>query len=496
MKLTLMKHCMKMARCNKGGVLIFAAIALLMMVIASGLAIDISRMETAKVELYGCLDTAGLAALAKMGTKPASISLKDWVIENVRSYFLADCRTNYMQTSAVTFTFSSNPTGLNPHAGTPNNININLSPNNSVLTLDARLNEQTEFMPVVGIRTVQITGHSVVRRSTGGLELALVLDNTGSMGEAVQGGTVTARNPAKITAIKCALAGDAATRNGTCEAGNLVTFGLLDLLFSSVNTNLYVGLITFSDMVNVGATQAPGSNFISNWNAHGVSDCVDARSGSSTLEPGLSLDIADDPPNGSPFKALSNTGNDNCPAAFHPMTTSENVLINQIKRMTSRGNTMIQLGFAWGWRMLSPNWTGLWGSTPTYTAPGTTTAQLLPLPYNTKGMTKVVILMTDGDNTVPNDLKVNNAYENSSSPPTSVSRLRTLTLQACTAMKNKGIVIYTIGFGKPGTIDTSLLKSCATAGSQPHSFIAPTNAELEADFNAIGGQLTNLVVSQ
>ncbi len=54
-----------------------------------------------------------------------------------------------------------------------------------------------------------------------------------------------------------------------------------------------------------------------------------------------------------------------------------------------RGGTMANLGLAWGWRVLSPEWRGLWGGD---------TPEELPLDYHTPNMHKVIILLTDGNN--------------------------------------------------------------------------------------------------
>jgi hypothetical protein len=172
--------------------------------------------------------------------------------------------------------------------------------------------------------------------------------------------------------------------------------------------------------------------------------------------------------------------------------------------------------------MLSPNWTGVWGASPTFTYPDTTTTVSLPLPYNTSKMLKVVVFMTDGINSngsssntanVTSYSNSDNAYETQSYEPGNTT-LDQLTKDVCDAMKAKGIIIYTIGFGQtdphnPITIsdrngnntyvDVPLLQYCATqnySGDTSHFFLAPTNGELETAFQQIGDQLANLRVSQ
>lgn len=485
-----------------GNVIILVAAAALMLIAATGAAVDMAKVQTLQAKISSSLDAAGLAA----GSTANSVDIQT----QASRMFNANFPTGYMGTGTVTLTTScANMSGSTVQCSDPSTYTINLS---------AATSQPTSFMKIVGINSVNVAATSQITRATSGLELALVLDNTGSMASAVNGKSVSTSNPAKITALKCALAGNAAFpgTNTTCQTNNLVTTGLLDILYGSNTalTNLFVGVVPFSDMVNLNVTVAPGSAFVNNVtssNKSSMGGCVDSRSYTTntttgagiTLPTGLgpiTLDISDDPPSIAYFKALTSTNNDDCPdAAVRPMSTLKSDAVTTIKNMGTDGNTMIQLGFAWGWRMLSPNWTGLWGSTPTYTYPDTTNTVALPLPYNTAKMLKVVVLMTDGVNTVPSTHSKNNAYELLSTYPTTEAALDKLTKTACYAMKSKGIIIYTVGFGTSSNIDTALLKYCATqnySGDTSHYFLAPTNADLTAAFQQIGDQLANLRISQ
>ena len=57
----------------------------------------------------------------------------------------------------------------------------------------------------------------------------------------------------------------------------------------------------------------------------------------------------------------------------------------------SRGGTAGNEGLAWGWRVLSPRWRGLWGGN---------TPNTRPLDYKTANTDKVAVILTDGDNQV------------------------------------------------------------------------------------------------
>src|SRR5690606_21837727 len=72
-----------------------------------------------------------------------------------------------------------------------------------------------------------------------------------------------------------------------------------------------------------------------------------------------------------------------CRPAITPLQPKKSTVITAINNMGAwnRGGTMGNLGLAWGWRALSPNWRGMWG--------GATPADL-PLDYDTPLMDKVI----------------------------------------------------------------------------------------------------------
>ena len=85
-----------------------------------------------------------------------------------------------------------------------------------------------------------------------------------------------------------------------------------------------------------------------------------------------------------------------CPQKVQPMVAEQNIVANEINAMTAGGSTLIDIGMAWGQRMLSPRWSGLWGGE--MNATGNASFPVLPLPYHTPLMQKVLVLMTDGVN--------------------------------------------------------------------------------------------------
>lgn len=160
-----------------------------------------------------------------------------------------------------------------------------------------------------------------------------------------------------------------------------------------------------------------------------------------------------------------------------------------IDAMTAVGETNIPQGLVWGWHTLSPN------------APLADGAA-----YDTQNLRKVVVLMTDGQNTFT---ALNNSYGSwyhgfglafqgmlSGLGATSSDSQRTAAMDArlsqlCSNIKAQKIVIYTV------LVDTStsnsLLQSCA---SSPDKFFNVSSSGLNAAFNAIADSIQNLRISQ
>ncbi|MFZ4406654.1 MAG: hypothetical protein ACOYOH_04900 [Paracraurococcus sp.] len=253
------------------------------------------------------------------------------------------------------------------------------------------------------------------------MELALVLDVTGSMG--------SNRTPSAI---------GSATSNGTnIDALRLAASDLVTILFGTRETvpNLWVSVVPYTTTVNIAAQRTgwidPGSRDFTRYGPRGWTGCVEARAATGN-------DQTDATPGTEPFKpyfwattlgrytlktgaavpgdndwAASLTGgnaitemyqdvreNNNvgpnlgCPQApILPLTASKTSVLNRIMalRSTFRGGTMHNVGLQAGWYTLSPNWRGLWSSGAPDTSPAT-----LPLNYRTPYMQKVVVLMTDG----------------------------------------------------------------------------------------------------
>jgi Flp pilus assembly protein TadG len=420
------------------------------------MAIDGGRLMLMHSSLQRSIDAGGLSAVAKLGTSTLD--------DEVRKFTTVNFADGYVGATITSLTST-------------------LSADKKSLTVHAEARAPTAFMNLFGIPTMSTNAETVVERAVGGLELALVLDNTGSM------------SGSGLTSLK--------------TAAN----SLLDILFGdqTIGEKLYVGIVPFSQSVNIGSEHSdwltPGSLASLDWGPTEWGGCVEARADS--------YDVTDAIPATRTFTPYywedDNDENDwiqgrhnyksglgqslgpnkNCPAKVTPMTPVKSTLATAIKAMKAVGNTHINYGAVWGWRMLSPKWRGLWG--------GDMVSYDLPLDYGTRSMNKAAVIMTDGENTMSSDTYTAYGWLDekrlgTSKSSTAVKELNERLTTVCTAMKNAGIIVYTIAFNRPGKSTEDLLRNCATQDA--FYFNSPSGSDLRTAFEQIGGSLSNLRVSR
>lgn len=469
----LKNHTHNFAREQRGSAMPFFGLGVLMLVAATGTAVDMGRVQIVQSRMQNALDATGLAI-------GSTISTSNMATETTK-YFYANFPAGFLGSTVTSLTAN------------PNNAN-------SVINLAATGKVNTTFMKVLGISSVNVSATSQVMRQSKGMELVMVIDNTGSMASSA-GGSIS-----KIQAARTA----AST--------------LLDVLYGTGNNtvpNLWVGLVPFSQAVNIGTTRASWTTPNSfNWGTTSWGGCVDAREASGR-------DVTDDPPsvatfpqyyypcdtrnqwngtNASRTNCLTGTGFGTrnststttygpslyCARPITPLVAEKSTVNTAISAMNANGNTLVNVGLAWGWRMISPRWRGLWG--------GQMNPAGLPLDYNAPLMYKVVILMTDGDNVIDNSSRgaywyLSNGRLGTTNSGTALNILNNRTNQVCTSMKNNGVIIYTIALGSAvSTAGQNLLRNCAT--NPDYYFLSPSTNELQNIFRQIGDSLANLRISQ
>lgn len=391
---------------------------------------------------------------------------------------------------------------------------------NRTLTVEASGTIATTFLQLAGDawRTLPIAATATARRTTLGLELALVLDVTGSM----------AGN--SIVQLRAAAT------------------DLINILFGTEKTldTLYVAVVPYVAAINYGSNRGDwlqggrvdqGKYAPQTWRG-----CVEARTAPDDetdatpaqrpfkpfLYPSTSgvyqpkgdndWDAARPPTDpGTTVPAQSFTGankstgpNIGCGQPVAGLDNDRDRLLAIIAalRTSARGGTMAPVGLQAGWNTLSPKWRGLWGTNPW----GSTTPAGLPVDYDTPFMQKVIVMITDGTNewfnwegdaATPGPFPPDSDYTaygrrsdnrlGATTAAAATAEINRRMLRMCTGIKANKIVIYTITVDTGGSLSAatkSLYRQCA---SQPDFYFdAPNAGQLRAVFTQIGSQLSNL----
>ncbi|PHR62726.1 MAG: hypothetical protein COA47_02250 [Robiginitomaculum sp.] len=298
----------------------------------------------------------------------------------------------------------------------------------------------TTFSGMVGIPHFAVNTIAEVLYSTTKIELVLALDNTGSMGS-----------------------------NGKIEALRSASHDLIDQLLpeGAAQENVKIGVVPFNYMVRLPTSFKTESwmrfDYVSpnNWNG-----CIAPRK--------KPHDTKDSNPNtnAKKFRALPGQG---CPEqALTTLTNDRDLLHNTIDQMEANNWTYVPEGLAWGWRVLSKK-------KPVVDGVG----------YNDQDWTKIMVLMTDGANTVR--WKWPGGHP-SATLGTSSATGDLATERLCDRIKAKGILLYTIAFDVGNTNTEDMLLDCATDPGM--YFDAENNAQLEVAFSRIAGDISNLRLSR
>ena len=161
-----------------------------------------------------------------------------------------------------------------------------------------------------------------------------------------------------------------------------------------------------------------------------------------------------------------------------PLNTDRATIIGAIDSLTPVGHaTHSALGVLWGQRMLLSSWRSVWGGT---------IHPVDPTLDSGKGVRKVIVLLTDGTDSV-----CNNDGEQCNDSEIGISRA-----DACTLAKNAGIEIFVVAAMHPDQVSTDLgtaLTECSSESDDSDGTYAflnnATPESLQAVFESIANQL-------
>lgn len=458
---TARRHLARFARDESGALAIWSIFMFLMMMIVGGIGADFMLNEMRRTQLQGTLDRAVLAAADLDQTLDAETVVAD--------YFDKAGMGDYLESVTV-------QEGLNY----------------KIVSAQANSETDTLFIDFLGVDKLPAPASGEAEERVANVEISMVLDISGSMGH-YAGKMQNLRNAASEFV-------DAVLRPETED--------LVSLSIVPYTAHVNAGPVIF-DALNVNQR-------------HDFSHCVEFNNAefdttvfntTRTYEQGQHFEASS-----AWHNPIRNPG---CPMRSYeritPLSQNGGALKYQIGQLTPRANTSIHLGMKWGVSLLDPSFQPL---TQTLSAGGHVDSVFRdrPAAYDDPETLKTVVLMTDGEN-VRTYRIADWAYDSSSEyahwnrwtlfrylynhvhsyhhnqfyyTKYTPHQGDTLLHNICDAAKDRGIVIWTIGF-HVGDHGADVMRRCA---SSPSHFFRVEGVEITSAFQAIARQINQLRLTQ
>lgn len=410
-------------RDQRGNVLMMFGLALVPLMGVVGVAVDYSRASNARQALNSAIDSAALMAARdaqKLTDAQVKARVDAWILDNLP----ADVKSEF----------------------TGSTVTIDRTTRTIKVTAQAKV--PTTISRVLGNTELPVGTTSQSTWGTNKIELALVLDNTGSMA-----------NSGKMTALKQA----------SKDLIQIMKDAALDV------DQIRISIVPFNTQVRVdralkdepwiryGMTRKVNCDrYGNNCTTETLTKSVWAQSHGCIADRDQNYDVTDAGSYAASAQQYPATWcSQSSLAEIMPLTSNWTALNAQIDTMTPVGNTNVTIGAVWGWATLS-------------TAAPFTEAK----PPTEPQLKKYMILLTDGDNT-------ENRFT------TNGNDIDARTSLACTGVKNAGISLYTI---RVIDGDATLLKNCA---SKPEMYYDVKKAsELSPIFKAIASEISAVRLTQ
>jgi Flp pilus assembly protein TadG len=463
-------------RDNRSGqvAMLFGLMAIVLFLLVGG-AVDLGRWVHARTQTIAAIDAAVLAGGRAL---QVNASDRDGALEAAQKYYAANVETRLaLKSDSISF-------------------EVEDTANGTIVTATGSAAIETPFLKLANISELPLINESGAEFSEAKLaaganakqnfEISMMLDVTGSMCDNNRSPCTTGR---KIDAMKTA-------------AKDLVNIVVWD---DQSEFTSRVAIVPFSTSVRLpasaielargkvdGSPESAGNPRLSIRKSsrgdtyyYNVTEyCVVERAGSSAYK--------DDAPGANnfvlPLRASVSRSKrrdyGSCPltsaAELLPLSSDKTVLAEKIEGLKADGGTAGQVGTAWAWYTLSPNWGSLWAQSSR------------PVAYGTEATQKIAILMTDGDyNTQYTSDGIQTGEDGAGSTAangSSVSQAKSL----CDGMKGAGITVYTVGF-EVGKSAKATLDYCATDPTK--SFDAKNEEELKQAFRTIALEISQLYLS-
>jgi Flp pilus assembly protein TadG len=426
---------------RRGGIAVMTALLAVPLVGMVGVAVDGARAWLLRSRLHTALDAAALAGARNISLpaaqRDAEIAAMFWTNYGVRA-------TGYTPAQATGRAWRG-------FLDASTTLDAPLAVDTSTMRVSARAVLDTSFARVIGFNGLTVRASADARRADLGMELALVLDITGSMETNCTLPSDRTQYDCFVTTVPRVPGTTITSRNNNIDLLRLAAADMVNILYGNRETvpNLWVSVVPYTTTVNLGPgrqgwlTAASAATLAADFSPATWRGCVEARVGYAGAP--TDGDARDYTPAEVPFQPFlfrstlgmytlkgqrmpgdndwarklwtpTTSGGDaitegwnvyrgnyqagpnvGCPTTVVlPLTASKTAVLDSIQslRATSRGGTMGNIGMQAGWFALSPRWRSAWalGAAPA----GQATA--LPLDYNARYMRKIMVMMTDGTN--------------------------------------------------------------------------------------------------
>ncbi|MEI4488096.1 TadE/TadG family type IV pilus assembly protein [Frigidibacter sp. MR17.14] len=362
-------------RDESGSILIFGIIMLTMVILLCGLALDVIHFEAERTTAVATLDRAVLAAADLSNTTKPQDVLND--------YFAKAGISRFKPVAAASY-------------GTLNEWKKVSG------TVDVKTD--TWFLRHTGVYSLEAPSSAVAQESIGNVEISMVLDVSGSMANDSMKvyDSASGKYVYKLTLLK-----PAAVQFVKTMFTNVSGAG-------GTGGNLMISIVPYAEQVNISSALAAKMTLTTE---HTMSNCVDFI-GSDFNSVAIT-----------PTETLARTAYaDVRPAAYHPssyaapylrecfgydttpispvlaFSQNQQTLIDKINALTAEGDTAIEIGAKWGLALLDP---AIRPALNKMVTAGTVDKSLTdhPTAYKSNDTLKIMVLMTDGENTYTFRLK-------------------------------------------------------------------------------------------
>ncbi|UWR23529.1 TadE/TadG family type IV pilus assembly protein [Sulfitobacter sp. S190] len=446
-----------------GVITVLACFMILMMLMISGIAVDLMRNEMERVKIQNTADRAVLAAADLDQESPPK-----------------EVVTNYFETSGLGSLITND------------DINVSGGINYRTVSVTADATTPTNFMSMMGVDALPLISHAEAEEKIAKVEISMVLDISGSM-----------KNDNKMTNLQ-----------------NAAKVFVDTVIRPETKDLVSLSMVPYSEHVNAGPDLLSKFKvYVNNPYSHCI-EFADSDFNSVRLDRGKWYDQVQH------FQWNYN-GSDNdrtdtvCPRYDYEriLPTSQNAtaIKAQIDKLKPRAGTSIFAGLKWGAGMLDPDFkhinTKLWED-------GIVDGVFKdrPAPYDDADTLKTVILMTDGQH--DNSFRIASRYYQSESHARHwhnynlnwylrnyvryeyrssfyykkywASKGDDLLENICNKAKDKKIVIWSIGF-EVSDHGANVMRNCA---SSPSHFFRVEGVEISEAFKAIARTINQLRLTQ